>query len=113
MPTRSSKPPKQKDTQQLARSILDQIAPDAEPQKPKAKPPRPPKKQDAADVDRAESEGMAQPQSQRPKKKNPAAVALGRLGGAKGGKARAAKLTPEKRAEIAKKAAAARWKPSR
>jgi hypothetical protein len=41
--------------------------------------------------------------------KNPAAVALGRLGGAKGGKARAAKLTPERRSEIAKKAAAARW----
>jgi hypothetical protein len=42
--------------------------------------------------------------------KNAAAVALGRLGGLKGGKARAAKLSPKKRAEIAKKAAAARWK---
>lgn len=42
--------------------------------------------------------------------KNPAAVALGRLGGLKGGKARAAKLSPKKRKEIAKKAAAARWK---
>jgi len=42
--------------------------------------------------------------------KNPAAVALGRLGGLKGGKARADKLSPEKRAEIAKKAATARWK---
>ena len=41
--------------------------------------------------------------------KNPAAVALGRLGGLKGGKARAAKLTPEQRSEIAKKAAQARW----
>jgi hypothetical protein len=41
--------------------------------------------------------------------KNPAAVALGRLGGAKGGKARAAKLTAEQRREIAKKAARARW----
>jgi len=41
--------------------------------------------------------------------KNPAAVALGRLGGKKGGKARAAKLTPERRREIAKNAAAARW----
>ena len=40
--------------------------------------------------------------------KNPAAVALGRLGGAKGGAARANKLTPEKRIEIAKKAAAIR-----
>jgi hypothetical protein len=42
--------------------------------------------------------------------KNPAAVALGRLGGLKGGKARAAKLTPEQRAEIARKAAKTRWK---
>lgn len=42
--------------------------------------------------------------------KNPAAVSLGRLGGLKGGKARAAKLTPEQRKEIAKKAAASRWR---
>ena len=41
--------------------------------------------------------------------KNPAAVALGRLGGLKGGKARAKKLTPEQRSQIAKKAARARW----
>lgn len=41
--------------------------------------------------------------------KNPAAVELGRLGGAKGGKARADNLTPEQRAEIARKAARARW----
>jgi hypothetical protein len=41
--------------------------------------------------------------------KNPAAVELGRLGGQKGGKARAESLTPERRSEIAKKAAAARW----
>lgn len=41
--------------------------------------------------------------------KNPAAVALGRLGGKKGGAARAANLTPERRKEIAQKAAAARW----
>ena len=44
--------------------------------------------------------------------KNPAAVALGRLGGLKGGKARAAALSKRKRAEIAKLAAAARWKKS-
>lgn len=75
MPKRSST---QKDTQQLARSVLDAIAPDAE-QKPE------------------------QPV------KNPAAVALGRLGGMKGGKARAESLTAKKRSEIAKKAAAARW----
>jgi hypothetical protein len=41
--------------------------------------------------------------------KNPAAVALGKLGASKGGKARAEKLTPERRKEIAKKAAEARW----
>jgi hypothetical protein len=44
------------------------------------------------------------------KQKNPAAVELGRLGGKKGGKARAAALTPERRKEIAKKAAQLRWK---
>jgi len=42
--------------------------------------------------------------------KNPAAVALGRLGGLKGGKARADSLSSDERSEIAKKAAAARWK---
>lgn len=41
--------------------------------------------------------------------KNPAAVALGRLGGLVGGKARAKKLTAKERSDIAKKAAAARW----
>jgi hypothetical protein len=77
MPKRSSK---QKDTQQLARSILDAVVPDAEPAKPSDKP-----------------------------EKNPAAVALGRLGGLKGGAARAASLSPAKRKAIAKKAAAKRW----
>jgi hypothetical protein len=42
--------------------------------------------------------------------KNPAAVALGKLGGAKGGRARADKLTPEQRTDIARTAASARWK---
>jgi hypothetical protein len=41
--------------------------------------------------------------------KNPAAVELGRLGGLKGGKARAKSLTAKKRSQIARKAAAARW----
>lgn len=41
--------------------------------------------------------------------KNPAAVLLGRLGGLKGGKARAQKLSAEERSEIAKKAAMIRW----
>ena len=69
---------KQADHQQLARKVLDAVAPDAEPAK-------------------------DQPE------KNPAAVALGRLGGLKGGKARAAKLSTAKRKAIAKKAAAKRW----
>lgn len=41
--------------------------------------------------------------------KDPAAVALGRKGGLKGGKARAAKMTAEERSAAARKAAAARW----
>ena len=41
--------------------------------------------------------------------KNPAAVMLGRFGGKKGGKARAKSLSPERRKEIARQAAAARW----
>ena len=44
-----------------------------------------------------------------PRPKNPAAVALGKLGASKGGKARAEKLSPKKRREIAKKAAMSRW----
>lgn len=43
------------------------------------------------------------------REKNPAAVALGKLGASKGGKARAEKLSAKKRKEIAKKAAEARW----
>jgi hypothetical protein len=46
------------------------------------------------------------------KQKNPAAVELGRLGGLKGGTARAKALSKKKRTEIAKLAAAARWKKS-
>ena len=43
------------------------------------------------------------------RKKDPAAVALGRKGGKKGGPARAAKLTPKQRSESARKAVQARW----
>ena len=46
---------------------------------------------------------------EKDKGKNPHAVALGRMGGLKGGKARAEKLTAYERTEIAKKAANARW----
>lgn len=45
--------------------------------------------------------------------KNPAAVALGRRGGLKGGKARAERMTPEERSEAARKAAQARWSPDK
>lgn len=45
--------------------------------------------------------------------KNPHAVALGRLGGLKGGVARAAALGPRKRSQIAAKAAKARWEKSK
>ncbi len=54
--------------------------------------------------------GQAPPESKPEREKNPAAVELGRLGGKKGGKARAEKLSARKRSEIAKKAAEARWK---
>jgi hypothetical protein len=57
-----------------------------------------------------EATGQAQEEPKPEKEKNPAAVALGRLGGLKGGKARKESLTPEQRKEIAKKAANARWK---
>ncbi len=50
---------------------------------------------------------LLQPKQEPPK--NPAAVELGRLGGLKGGKARAAKLTPEQRSEIARNAIRKRW----
>jgi hypothetical protein len=56
----------------------------------------------------AEATGTAPPPKPE-RKKNPAAVALGKLGASKGGNARAAKLTPEERREVAKKAAASRW----
>jgi hypothetical protein len=76
MPTRASKRPP-RDTNELAKYILDVTTGDAE----KVEPPE----------------------------KNPHAQALAKLGAAKGGQARAAKLSPKKRKEIAKKAAKARW----
>jgi hypothetical protein len=50
-----------------------------------------------------------EPDSEPDDGKDPAAVALGRRGGLKGRKARAAKLTPEQRSEIARHAARSRW----
>lgn len=48
-----------------------------------------------------------------PDGRNPAAVMLGRLGGLVGGRKRAAALSPERRSEIARQAADARWGKSR
>lgn len=64
-----------------------------------------------------EATGQVEPESKEAEPelaegKNPHAVALGRLGGLKGGKARASKLTPEQRREIARKAAKTRWEKS-
>lgn len=60
-------------------------------------------------VDEATNEEPTTTPANQPEK-NKAAQELGRLGGLKGGKARAEKLTPEERKEIAKKAAKVRWK---
>ena len=55
-------------------------------------------------------EPLEQPKPQEEDTRNPAAVALGKLGASKGGKARAAKLSKKRRSEIAKKAAESRWR---
>lgn len=81
MPDRSRKP-RPRDPNQLAKLIVD-IATGQVEDKPDPRPDDP--------------------------NKDPAAVSLGRRGGLKGGKARAAKLSPEQRREIAKRAAAKRW----
>ncbi len=65
------------------------------------------------DVNRLASAIVRQAVGPDPSTKNPAAVALGRLGGLKGGKARAESLSRKRRSQIAKKAAAARWKSGR
>ncbi|MDQ3749411.1 MAG: hypothetical protein M3367_10440 [Acidobacteriota bacterium] len=77
----STKQVRSKDENVLAKSMIDSI------------------------IDETESETFTQKEE-----KNPAAVSLGRLGGLKGGKARAKMLSAEKRSEIARKAANARWK---
>jgi hypothetical protein len=82
MPKRSSKPKRPSDVNQLAASILA----------------------------RATGEAPAEPETKPDDGKDPAAVALGRKGGLKGGAARAKSLTKKERSEIAKKAAKARWK---
>jgi hypothetical protein len=87
MPKRSSKKSKPRDISQLARAIVEEatgesLADHALPKNPSKEPTR---------------------------EKNPAAVALGKLGGKKGGIARRDKLTAEQRKAIAQKAARARW----
>lgn len=80
MPTRASKPKRPRDTNQLAWQIVQ------------------------------EATGQASAPPAKPDTRNAAAVALSQLGASKGGKARAASLSPKKRKQIAKKAAKARWK---
>jgi hypothetical protein len=53
--------------------------------------------------------GLVVPEHLRPGQKNPYAASLGRLGGLKGGRARAASLSAKQRRDIASKAARARW----
>lgn len=84
---RSSKKSKPKDISQLARAIVEETT--GESLANHALPKDPPK--------------------EPAPKKNPAAVALGKLGGKKGGPARRDKLSKEQRIEIARKAARARW----
>lgn len=72
------------------------------------------KKKRSSDINVLASQIVAEATQEQPvdniqPQKNPAAVALGRLGGLKGGKARAEKLSPKKRKEIARKAAKTRW----
>jgi hypothetical protein len=82
MPSRASKPKRPRDANQLAWQIVQ------------------------------EATGQAEKPVEMPDTRNPAAVALSKLGASKGGMARARSLTPKKRAQIAKAAAAARWKKS-
>jgi len=72
------------------------------------------KKKRSSDVNVLASQIVAEATYDQPSRdvaqKNPAAVALGRLGGLKGGKARAEKLSAKRRRQIAQKAAKARWR---
>ena len=94
MPKRSSKKKRPTDENQLAKAIVDEAVADVEEAVRKA----------------AMIGGMEFNVTRVIQAKNPAAVALGRLGGKKGGPARAKKLSKKRRSEIAKKAAEARWK---
>lgn len=67
------------------------------------------KKKKITDINKLASFIVSEATKEEKPEKNPAAVALGRLGGLKGGKARAEKLSAKKRKAIALKAAKARW----
>jgi hypothetical protein len=90
MPKRTSKKSKPLDISQLARAIVEEATGESLTDRPPS----------------------TEPAKEPPRKKNPAAVALGKLGGKKGGPARAKKLNPEQRKAIAEKAARARWSKS-
>ena len=85
MHDRPRKPKRPRDLSQLARQIVEESI--GEPLTPRPEPAEEPQLEDT---------------------RNPHAVALGKLGGSKGGLARRDKLTPERRREIARAAAAAR-----
>jgi hypothetical protein len=87
MPKRSSKKSRLTDIRQLARAIVEEATGESLTDQPLTK----------------------KSLQKSTRKKNPAAVALGKLGGPKGGAARAKKLSPEQRKAIAQKAARARW----
>lgn len=74
----------------------------------KRKMPRDPNQRAKLIVDMVYGEAEPEPQPPRPSK-DPASVELGRQGGLIGGPKRAARLSPERRVEIARAAAAARW----
>ena len=63
----------------------------------------------SSDINKLAASILTQATSETTPQKNPAAVALGRLGGLKGGKARAKALSSAKRKAIARKAANSRW----
>lgn len=83
MPDRTRRPKRPRDVSQLAKAIID------------------------------EATGQAAPEEDPRDEISKAAAALGRLGGKKGGPARAKKLSPERRSEIARQAARSRWERTR
>jgi hypothetical protein len=86
MPNRSRKPKRDHDFATVAFRVVQEATGEKEPAEPQPSEPE-----------------------LTPEERHAAAVALGRRGGLKGGRARAAKLTPEQRSESARKAAEARW----